>query len=132
PGDAQLQLREARGDLVGQPVAQFLARVDAFGTHHELGEVGRGELLVQRQVEARRTGADVGDEVVDTLAFGEHRFQPLRLRGGRAQRRAFGQFHVHHQLRPDRKSTRLNSSHVKSSYAVFCLKKKKNLKLSDS
>src|SRR5436309_8908840 len=28
------------------------------------------------------------------------------------------------QLRLDRKSTRLNSSHVKISYAVFCLKKK--------
>src|SRR5690349_23635695 len=28
---------------------------------------------------------------------------------------------------PDRKSTRLNSSHVEISYAVFCLKKKKNL-----
>src|SRR5439155_23798893 len=28
-------------------------------------------------------------------------------------------------LRPDRKSTRLNSSHVAISYAVFCLKKKK-------
>src|SRR5690606_39697002 len=28
---------------------------------------------------------------------------------------------------PDRKSTRLNSSHVKISYAVFCLKKKKHL-----
>src|SRR5690554_6974093 len=27
---------------------------------------------------------------------------------------------------PDRKSTRLNSSHVRISYAVFCLKKKKN------
>src|SRR5690606_39793597 len=27
----------------------------------------------------------------------------------------------------DRKSTRLNSSHVKISYAVFCLKKKKKL-----
>src|SRR5436309_3917131 len=27
--------------------------------------------------------------------------------------------------RVDRKSTRLNSSHVKISYAVFCLKKKK-------
>src|SRR5690606_41194358 len=26
----------------------------------------------------------------------------------------------------DRKSTRLNSSHVKISYAVFCLKKKSN------
>src|SRR5436309_10979400 len=29
------------------------------------------------------------------------------------------------QADPDRKSTRLNSSHVKNSYAVFCLKKKK-------
>src|SRR5437868_7685390 len=27
--------------------------------------------------------------------------------------------------KPDRKSTRLNSSHVSISYAVFCLKKKK-------
>src|SRR5438094_5309328 len=30
--------------------------------------------------------------------------------------------------RPDRKSTRLNSSHRTISYAVFCLKKKKNRK----
>src|SRR5690606_41609023 len=29
------------------------------------------------------------------------------------------------QITEDRKSTRLNSSHVKISYAVFCLKKKK-------
>src|SRR5256885_8893334 len=29
--------------------------------------------------------------------------------------------------RQDRKSTRLNSSHLVISYAVFCLKKKKNL-----
>src|SRR3712207_8280914 len=29
---------------------------------------------------------------------------------------------------PDRKSTRLNSSHANISYAVFCLKKKKNNK----
>src|SRR5690625_5781513 len=29
-------------------------------------------------------------------------------------------------MRQDRKSTRLNSSHVASSYAVFCLKKKKH------
>src|SRR2546422_3012252 len=29
------------------------------------------------------------------------------------------------ELRPDRKSTRLNSSHGYISYAVFCLKKKK-------
>src|SRR5258708_18378992 len=36
--------------------------------------------------------------------------------------------HVHSQKTPggDRKSTRLNSSHQIISYAVFCLKKKKN------
>src|SRR3989442_9196881 len=32
----------------------------------------------------------------------------------------------------DRKSTRLNSSHVRISYAVFCLKKKKKQKESTS
>src|SRR3712207_7735297 len=32
-------------------------------------------------------------------------------------------------LRGDRKSTRLNSSHANISYAVFCLKKKKNTSL---
>src|SRR5256885_11476545 len=31
-------------------------------------------------------------------------------------------------LEQDRKSTRLNSSHLVISYAVFCLKKKKNIK----
>src|SRR5436305_12116961 len=38
-----------------------------------------------------------------------------RRRAARARRRG-----------ADRKSTRLNSSHVRISYAVFCLKKKKN------
>src|SRR5690606_40365010 len=34
--------------------------------------------------------------------------------------------HDHHDIpHVDRKSTRLNSSHVKISYAVFCLKKKR-------
>src|SRR5690606_39530974 len=33
-----------------------------------------------------------------------------------------------HRPTSDRKSTRLNSSHVKISYAVFCLKKKKKIK----
>src|SRR5690606_39298801 len=32
------------------------------------------------------------------------------------------------RISADRKSTRLNSSHVKISYAVFCLKKKKKNK----
>src|SRR3989442_10301397 len=37
-------------------------------------------------------------------------------------------YHVIAAARPvDRKSTRLNSSHVRISYAVFCLKKKKKI-----
>src|SRR5690606_42166200 len=35
-----------------------------------------------------------------------------------------GLAHAHVERDLDRKSTRLNSSHVKISYAVFCLKKK--------
>src|SRR2546426_5293976 len=40
---------------------------------------------------------------------------------GRDNRRSSGTWTM-----PDRKSTRLNSSHLVISYAVFCLKKKKN------
>src|SRR5436309_11557262 len=42
--------------------------------------------------------------------------------GAREHARRLGASHPHR--RRDRKSTRLNSSHVKISYAVFCLKKK--------
>src|SRR5438105_8212679 len=48
-------------------------------------------------------------------------FWPRQRRGpapGRSWRRSSG--------RSDRKSTRLNSSHEWTSYAVFCLKKKKD------
>src|SRR5205814_9780119 len=37
-----------------------------------------------------------------------------------------------HCLKEDRKSTRLNSSHLGISYAVFCLKKKKTKKQYDA
>src|SRR6266403_4835131 len=46
----------------------------------------------------------------------------LCLRGGRSSR-AFDE--RERGPGPDRQSTRLNSSHVEVSYAVFCLKKKK-------
>src|SRR5690606_20880815 len=45
---------------------------------------------------------------------GEHRRKRFRAEAPEGWR----------EIRPDRKSTRLNSSHVKISYAVFCLKKK--------
>src|SRR5256885_5150446 len=46
------------------------------------------------------------------------RSEPVIGRMAEAQRRTQG----------DRKSTRLNSSHLVISYAVFCLKKKKTIK----
>src|SRR5690606_40803470 len=42
-----------------------------------------------------------------------------------AKRRAWARSRGRWRASRDRKSTRLNSSHVKISYAVFCLKKKK-------
>src|SRR3712207_8854345 len=45
---------------------------------------------------------------------------------GAAARRRGGDGGGGAHLRPDRKSTRLNSSHANISYAVFCLKKKKH------
>src|SRR5256885_5039805 len=44
--------------------------------------------------------------------------------GGHAQQPADGLQDAGHRKAIDRKSTRLNSSHLVISYAVFCLKKK--------
>src|SRR5256885_2967879 len=40
-------------------------------------------------------------------------------------KKRLNEIYVKHTGQPDRKSTRLNSSHLVISYAVFCLKKKK-------
>src|SRR5256885_7601639 len=55
----------------------------------------------------RQARAQAGDP-----RLADRRHPPRGLRGPRGE---------------DRKSTRLNSSHLVISYAVFCLKKKKNL-----
>src|SRR6476620_12685114 len=52
--------------------------------------------------------------------FAQHPLLRRHRRGPRRVREA--------RRRQDRKSTRLNSSHANISYAVFCLKKKKNNK----
>src|SRR5688500_19993749 len=50
----------------------------------------------------------------------------LRLRSGTIHERVV-RGHAPVVMQPDRKSTRLNSSHLVISYAVFCLKKRKNI-----
>src|SRR5699024_12125550 len=65
----------------------------------------------------------------DPLAFDRHRRQHLlEFLGGLRMRFQGAHFNgeideASVDLVPDRKSTRLNSSHVSISYAVFCLKK---------
>src|SRR5436309_10732911 len=56
-------------------------------------------------------------------------FRSERRKGVEGRVRLAEQAAGHIIVREDRKSTRLNSSHVKISYAVFCLKKKNNNKL---
>src|SRR5690606_40622677 len=66
----------------------------------------------------RADGAGGAGHVLHQIALAEllaHQIGPHPRRDVRTPTRAEGQ---------DRKSTRLNSSHVKISYAVICLKKK--------
>src|SRR5690606_41534131 len=53
------------------------------------------------------------------------RRQPAIVRGVVPEDEAQVSVFAQKMVQGDRKSTRLNSSHVKISYAVFCLKKKK-------
>src|SRR5690606_40197582 len=75
---------------------------------HQVGQQQRRQRDQQRELARSEVRAT---EQRDRLHGGEVRRmrQQPRERGGGDQ---------------DRKSTRLNSSHVKNSYAVFCLKKK--------
>src|SRR5690349_22321188 len=61
----------------------------------------RSKAIIGSRLEARRAGA----KLAATATVVSNRIAPAIV--------------------TDRKSTRLNSSHVESSYAVFCLKKKK-------
>src|SRR2546430_5521642 len=74
------------------------------------------QLVHERPVREMQRPITAGPAVVrDDVVVGQHERssgQPRSLEPGDAT---------------DRKSTRLNSSHSQISYAVFCLKKKKNI-----
>src|SRR3712207_8195505 len=72
----------------------------------------------------------VEDHVVVALADGDRQVGRRArdvLGAVRGVRRAGVGRKPREALAADRKSTRLNSSHANISYAVFCLKKKKNM-----
>src|SRR6266567_7213445 len=83
------------------------------GPRHQVASAG----------EAAHLDADLGDQLLraDPAHAGDRiQLRPVGWPGGVAPP---GSHRSRHE--PDRKSTRLNSSHSQISYAVFCLKKKK-------
>src|SRR2546427_9116654 len=98
-----------------------------------LGHMRRNLLLAQTLRHSRVqavvlmiAGAREASLVTTTAGVDCVALPSLRKDGG-------GEYHPRHlavpleELLADRKSTRLNSSHSQISYAVFCLKKKKNI-----
>src|SRR5438874_10288730 len=84
----------------------------AAGTAPEIQDrIGR--LTLYRIEQGRVILADI----VASRTFPEGSCEPIVIRNRRLAEAPVS-------LRQDRKSTRLNSSHVEISYAVFCLKKK--------
>src|SRR5690348_17878615 len=76
-----------------------------------------------------RRSSDLHDALVGVKASYETLTRMMRKLGARYCQLKWGLSPVvvgcRGQVGPDRKSTRLNSSHPSISYAVFCLKKKK-------
>src|SRR5690554_5749773 len=121
--------------------------IDAFRGGIFLIIVGVGVVVVQLGVQLLELAADAqllqfevegGAGGVFALGVAEDEFlsvvvKPLATKGGHAGQELPGGFFVLGGVGQDafeagfadRKSTRLNSSHVRISYAVFCLKKKK-------
>src|SRR3712207_7717667 len=76
-----------------------------FRSHFTASTVDALVTLVQQSSNGQRVNSIFGEGVSPKLRKVRHGLDELNL--------------------PDRKSTRLNSSHANISYAVFCLKKKK-------
>src|SRR5690606_14742630 len=126
----ELKLRSPVDGQVGQLIVQQRANVGAnapvlsvvdltaLEVEVKVPEVFAHDLAIGMSAEIRdANGVYAGEvsaispEVQDGQVTGRVRFGDARPVGLR-------------QNQQDRKSTRLNSSHVKISYAVFCLKKK--------
>src|SRR5207302_8084695 len=114
-GDGHAGPADAGGVSVGQPAPEEDAG-DAPQDEHGADVDGRGGLV---HVKAALV------ELGESGGLGRHAEEKRRdadqgvAHGGDGQDRA--------QVGEDRKSTRLNSSHVKMSYGGFCLKKKKDI-----
>src|SRR5690554_6029151 len=111
---------------------------------HEVAQRRITRPSVQNPVAALHEAERIGDRILQLQAGGgaaaaekrqpvaeqnRHGGQGQSVEQAMAQEAADQMGIVHVAVMKDRKSTRLNSSHVRISYAVFCLKKKKKKKI---
>src|SRR5262245_26600386 len=132
--------RELPGDLVGRADGdeeRLADKIEIEAAVHLVGARGADLELVDREIAGRRQILRRGAHVVlkERLqvwqVFGPRAFLALRDVDEGEDRQLLGPNGVTEILGAlaqivveDRKSTRLNSSHLGISYAVFCLKKK--------
>src|SRR5690606_30133113 len=131
----------ALGRCVREPGAvpaqdRCLPAADRLREPGQLGHVAVGAVLVERHespaaVEHVRGGEALAQELLGEIGGAHFAVGVAGIEVGQHPREArWAESFVACQQTPpdpverDRKSTRLNSSHVKISYAVFCLKKK--------
>src|SRR5690625_6190568 len=119
--------------------------VNAYGKDFEDTEYGLGDLMedlskidIPRIRFTTSHPRDFDDRLIEVLAKGgnllDHIHLPVQSGSSEVLRKMNRKYTRESYLelvrkikKADRKSTRLNSSHVAISYAVFCLKKKKNI-----
>src|SRR5690625_6011320 len=84
----------------------------------------KGVMAKVNAIVVHQTGAPTAQHTFNSYKSASHGAHFLIDKTGKIYQTALTTQITHHVGR-DRKSTRLNSSHVAISYAVFCLKKKK-------
>src|SRR2546426_2008315 len=108
----------------------FVERHNQLGEHLHLTAAGLDDGWIARQrlslLDALESLLDLEASIVAVKELSHQVWlSGLQLfQGGPFQKKAGGQI--------DRKSTRLNSSHLVISYAVFCLKKKKKINIENT
>src|SRR5690606_9529540 len=126
-------LSRRRRRLSAKELALFTRQLATLAEVAPLEEALR---TLTRQSEAESARLVIGDvhagllegrRLADAMARQSGSFPPL-YRAMVAAGETTGSLTVILTRLADRKSTRLNSSHVKTSYAVFCLKKKKKIR----
>src|SRR5690554_7287004 len=102
--------------LVGLLAAQPALSLDLVETYEKALSYDSGIATAQARFESQQASSDISQSALlpQIGAYGDA--QHIDIDGP-------NQDNSYRELK-DRKSTRLNSSHVRISYAVFCLKKK--------